>query len=566
MYSWLLLKLSACRNFLIPLIVLTTFSPLFSKDDQLKQELMNRIDSFYGIKEMSPRHHTGFAYQLAIKEIYNQLSPELQKAADAYINFEEPNLQVTIQSPSGMFTLHYDTTNTDTTFNAVPPEDSLGNNIPDYIDSAAVFLDHVWHVEIDELGFMPPLDKNGNPVSTYNVYFLNISDYGATYYIDEINDNRPYNYTSYMEINNLMQGAGIKTPGLNGLRVTCAHEFNHAIQLSYNWWPSDLYFLEMTSTWMEDIVYPQVNDYFFYLNSLFRYIQYYRFTSANGNDPYANCLYLHMLSRLYGNSIVVKIWHQILYEDAIDALETILPQNGITFSQSLNTYAKWLYFTGDRTIPGAFFKDAAFFDMINISQQDILKSNYLVKHNFQVSGQSFYYLEVDSVYNPGGRAEVETNTNNQDVQLNYFNIEKTDGYPKPAGINYPVVLGSVPQDVVFAVSSTRDTTINVSFTFFSDSSIIPAEEKSPVAYGPNPTNIASGVKSASFWAVPANADIFIVDINMRPVRKLTNDAYFDTPVLWDLRDSNGNIVHSGIYFYIVKGQGKTQMNKIAIIR
>ena len=101
---------------------------------------------------------------MALREIYEQLSPDLQKVADAQINVQAPTRHVTILSPSTKFTLHYDTTRSqiDTTIShAVPLEDISGNGIPDYVDSAAVFLDHVWQVTVDEMGFLPPLNVDG---------------------------------------------------------------------------------------------------------------------------------------------------------------------------------------------------------------------------------------------------------------------------------------------------------------------------------------------------------------------------------------------------------------------
>ena len=70
---------------------------------------------------------------------------------------------------------------------------------------------------------------------------------------------------------------------LDALRVTAAHEFNHAIQLSYGvHWddqnPIDLYFIEMTSTWVEDVVYNDINRYLEYLPILFENF------SNNGNQ------------------------------------------------------------------------------------------------------------------------------------------------------------------------------------------------------------------------------------------------------------------------------------------
>ena len=72
--------------------------------------------------------------------------------------------------------------------------------------------------------------------------------------------------SSYLEIDNNFTDPGYKqTRGLDALRVTIAHEFHHAIQFGYyakfdgSWWQ------ESTSTWMEEVAYPHIDDYLQYL-------------------------------------------------------------------------------------------------------------------------------------------------------------------------------------------------------------------------------------------------------------------------------------------------------------
>src|SRR5512135_1215455 len=55
-----------------------------------------------------------------------------------------PVLQKSLQSQSGKFLIHYDTTG----FNAVSPIDENNNSISDYIDSVAYYLDYVFRKEV----------------------------------------------------------------------------------------------------------------------------------------------------------------------------------------------------------------------------------------------------------------------------------------------------------------------------------------------------------------------------------------------------------------------------------
>jgi len=78
----------------------------------------------------------------------------------------------------------------------------------------------------------------------------------------------PERWTSDIDIDNDFIGSKYNAKGIQALRVTAAHEFHHAIQYGYGWW-GERYPYELTSTWMEDVVYTDVNDYYQYLPDYF---------------------------------------------------------------------------------------------------------------------------------------------------------------------------------------------------------------------------------------------------------------------------------------------------------
>ena len=74
--------------------------------------------------------------------------------------------------------------------------------------------------------------------------------------------------SSYLEIDNdYANPIYQQTKGLDALRVTIAHEFHHAIQFGYYQGSDSIWWQESTSTWMEEVVYPDVDDYLQYLPS-----------------------------------------------------------------------------------------------------------------------------------------------------------------------------------------------------------------------------------------------------------------------------------------------------------
>jgi hypothetical protein len=55
-------------------------------------------------------------------------------------------------------------------------------------------------------------------------------------------------------------------PAMDALQVTAAHEFFHAVQFAYDI-GEDVWFMEGTATWMEDVVYDDIDDNLRYLPS-----------------------------------------------------------------------------------------------------------------------------------------------------------------------------------------------------------------------------------------------------------------------------------------------------------
>ena len=124
---------------------------------------------------------------------------------------------------------------------------------------------------------MPPVsdvDQGGS--SQYDIYFQQVPYYGFT--SPELAGPEVWNdFSSHIVVHNTF------SPGfppnddpeglvLGALKVTIAHEFYHAIQFAYD--VSEVsFFMEMSSTWMEEMAYPQVNDNYNYLPDFFNVTQ-----------------------------------------------------------------------------------------------------------------------------------------------------------------------------------------------------------------------------------------------------------------------------------------------------
>lgn len=568
--------LNSFKNRSLIFLYITVFfclsQPLWGKLTSDEIRLQQRVKSLLGVDTLAPEQQYGFQYQLTVKALYNQLSPELQKTANTVIAMQVPEREYMVNSPSGHFRLHYDLDG----IHAVPVADVSGNGIPDFVDSAAVFLDYAWQVEIEEIGFQPPLKADGSQATYMEIYFTNFPVaglYGSTNFYEEIPSLTGYNYTSYIELHHTFQESALYTKGLDGMRVTCAHEFNHALQLGYRVWYNedfsdiiDLFFFEMTSTWLEELLYRDINDYYQYLPGLFNNIQNTSITNNNYPYIYANGIFAIMLAERYGPKIIVDIWKQIRTEPAIDAINTVLKKWDTSFSEELNEYGRWMYFTGERSISGVFFEDAVDFPMVKIHPALFFNGSRNISTELNLTPRTFKYLEADSIVALRSLVKVDAGQSSG-LRLNYFNDQLLDSKSSGADNATGVVLDFVPQDLVFVFSNTQSISRTINFTLNTDTMIVPDPDslRTRVAFGPNPAVINDGI-SKYFYNVIPGSSVYIMDLNQRPVRKLSNDLNVDAILQWDMRDDNGYLVNSGIYIYTVVNGRHRQSGKIAVVR
>ncbi len=164
-------------------------------------------------------------------------------------------------SPQGRFRLHFTTNNTNG--DAVPATDADGDGVPDYVERFAEILDEVWTTEIEVMGYdAPASDGTEGGDCLLDVYLADLNAYGYT----QIEENDPVSMV-YMIFENdfslyFPPNTDTESVIAGDMKVVAAHEFFHTVQFQVTddictngWW------MEASATWMEDYVYPDVNDY-----------------------------------------------------------------------------------------------------------------------------------------------------------------------------------------------------------------------------------------------------------------------------------------------------------------
>ena len=90
-------------------------------------------------------------------------------AKEAFAVFlQRPILSHSILSSGGHFKIHYNTTGP----HAVAPTDADANGVPDYVDEAARVFEAAWDLEINQLGYNPPLCPMA---MAFTIFILKIS-------------------------------------------------------------------------------------------------------------------------------------------------------------------------------------------------------------------------------------------------------------------------------------------------------------------------------------------------------------------------------------------------------
>src|SRR3972149_6191672 len=221
---------------------------------------------------------------------------------------------------------------------------SACSGVPDFVDKWADYLEEVWAYETVQLGYIQPV---GTEEYLYDVYIANTRDnitgnaddvtpsLGPNYlgltvtycdkdYFQICKDDNFHESYSYIVVNNSYSND-------QAMKITAAHEFFHAIQFSYpsidEWWssPDDHWWIEATATWMEEVVYDEINHYYTKVRSWLRNPELsLKNAGASNNHKYGDAIFILYLTDVYlkNRDFVRTVWES--NERGIDALNTVL--------------------------------------------------------------------------------------------------------------------------------------------------------------------------------------------------------------------------------------------------
>lgn len=512
----------------------------------------------------------GFPVLARLKTYWSQYS-EAQKAV-INSSIARAEMPFSYISPSGLFKIHYTTVGID----AVSDEDADFSGIPDYVESTAEIMDHVYEFEVEYLGLNPPpgdLDIHG---PEWDVYLLSLSYYGLAIWEYQRSED-PDVWTSYMKLEN--DYSGFKTSGLDGMRVTAAHEFFHMIQFGYNFRDDnndgkydDIFLMEAGAVWMEDAVYDDINDYYNYLSDFFRFTNV-PFDYTDGWREYGLSLWFHFLEkRLGGFDIVRMTWEQIVGYPAIEATDRALREVGTTFEEELSVFYGWNYMTGTRSDTIDFYPEGDHYPEIFLDGTFAFVYDTTVTRSIRRLASRYFRFtnEDDSRFTLiPTNLDRYVNAANGDFELV---ITRSMGRPAYTDLGMGIHVNLVSENYRDwrCVGVMESASGNVFFLSFSATPKGDISVDLPSSY-PNPFRLDQHSLTTIPFFIDQSAVVQIVITTASGYAVRSEERYYEGGGLqlyhWNGRDEQGDKVPSGIYTYAVAADNVlVRRNKFAVVR
>ena len=491
---------------------------------------------------------------------------------------QRPNLPDSLISPSGFFKIHYTTSGGDAT-------------TEDYAREAADAFDRAYQVEITELGYPAPPADYGIDGPEYDVYIMQIGNYyGYTQPEQEIPSTPQNDYTTYIAVDNDYSESNFYTKGIDALRVTSAHEFFHAIHFGIrepNWQSTvsqDVFYYEISGVWMEDVVWDEINDYLqdFYLKSFFSY-PHLPFYTCNGQREYGQAVWNHFIAKKFGRETIRNTWLYMYEKTALEAIERALADAGVSFEDALAEFAVWNYFTADRADTVTYYEEGHYYPKVKIATSEafftrtefegearILSTKYFRFvptvgdwYSTKLIGDAGQLWRIASILEPSaGDTSVSISSNETAHSIGFVGSADSllvlcahvKSPPPFANIPYP------PVTYPYTILIEPDTSMEQS-----------SARNSIAGIFPNPFHLTRDISVQISLKIAGEQEVSvtIADSQGRIVKTAQLGRLNEGGAnnwLWNGRNMEDELVHSGVYVVIVKFGDTFAREKIALIR
>ena len=525
--------------------------------------------------------HCGFHILL---ESYRYAQPELLEKIHEYKIEMAQKTYNSIISPSGHFIINYEASGP----HAIPTYDRDQNGTPDYLEFVAKSFDRAWFVEIDTLEFKPPPDENGQPKEVYEIFCKRLFLYGQTFFdIDEeIPSLSGNNYPSYIEIStnfSFVSYEGVTDDIVRdsmAIAVTAAHEFNHALQLGYNIWNGskseggfealDLWYIENSAVFMEEVVANQVNDYYQYLPDFFSSTDQGLTYDSFDYRIYGEVVLNIMMGQLYGRAITREVWQEIVNQPALSALDKVLKGKGSNLERELQRLSEWMFFCGQNSISNKYFPEAVKYPTPEIAVTGDYDIGLQKIAEDQLAPFSFGFFKTVILNNtnlniyiiPEEIQEVWSGAN--------YSFSQPYSYEFPAKVysQLPFESVSINNDTLYTAIVAGNwnegkTDSKIKYSLYLRN--FPGNLEKEFFVYPTIVKPDQNIGYITFKNIPANARVEIFSSSGKHISTIypqfSNDILY-----WNLKTYQGDKVGSGVYIYSIITPNSSREGKIMVIR
>ena len=206
---------------------------------------------------------------------------------------------------------------------APPGSDGNLNTIPPYIQDVANVFGEVIQREHGDLEWREPISDGALGGCTWDgkqgrtdIYLKDLGQLGLYGYAAPDPGQNTQNPYAFMVMDDDYAEYGYDDPQ-DPLKVTAAHEYNHVLQFAYDVL-QDKWMFESTATWMEEKVYPEIDDYLQYVGpwSQLSTMPLTRFDRQQGDKVYGSAVFNRWLDDEYDETIVRRAWELSFNQDS----------------------------------------------------------------------------------------------------------------------------------------------------------------------------------------------------------------------------------------------------------
>ncbi|MDA0335520.1 MAG: hypothetical protein O2782_10170 [bacterium] len=590
------MQLMKDRHFrILPLVLLAGVTLLLLQPAQAKVTTAQGVTAarqLLELEDVEPRF-CGTALAVAAAEALQGADPLVSRLLASAL--QRPSQEHELVSPSGHFRVHFDTSGRD----AVDDVDEDDNGIPDYVDRTMAIADSSWELQINVLGYRtPPSDGGAGGGDEVDIYIVDLGrrqNYGITYPMTS-----GATGPSYLEVDNnftdAIFGNTFICPGFSGtreedaLRVTLAHEFFHVIQFGYYQGSDGSWWQEASATWMEDVAYPDLNDYLQYVCSFLlvpgRAIDS-GIPSADFHS-YGAAVFAHFLDQRFGRDVIRWIWdeHSSRRSARLDNFDsalrnysgTVLGVENVSDSGIEAAYSEmgvWSWFVGDRFREGFFAEGdrypSEFVDSFPVTAKVAVSDSGRLDHMSRV------YIRLEPSLLPGGGV-IDTELARGRWRRHLLLVSADSVEVRSLGDTGGISLAGWDawEDVILVISNVDVIGIGYDYEVIVtyDPELVdgPAPGALVLETGvPNPFRPGlHGVTFITFEldraSVQTQLTLFAADGALVRQFNLGSRSARRHSVRWDGTNQDGAFVASGIYYAVLQADGVERRKPLAVIR